>query len=377
MNNLGTQSENMSQGIVEYKGRSGSGGAGSDHQDAHATRLCIFAHYDPEGVLDEYVVKLLVALREVCSTLVFVSTSPNLSPSAVAPHADQFIARNGQVLPTSSGFIFPVVGVNFAYDFASWKAGLEATANWRDYDEVVLCNDSVYGPLSPLSDAFRAMDQVDCDFWGITECLEVKRHIESYYLVFRKPVIASHVFADFWRDLQPVEDKRRLIARCEIEMSQTLIGHGFRPAALFRDDLPVRMHAATLAAGHRLKQLMHQPAKLLQPNWASCGAYRFNKAHYFWKHLIRQYMPFLKVDLMRFDTMGVGERAVLERVRAASDYPVELIARHLERTRRYYDASGTRHGARPPLSKRLYWSLRALPRELRDRRSKARATRVR
>jgi len=160
-------------------------------------------------------------------------------------------------------------------------------------------------------------------------------------------------------------------------MSQTLIEHGFRPAALFRDDLPVRIHAAGGAARHCLKQLMHQPARLRQPHWAAHGAHRFNKPHYFWKHLIRQNMPFVQIDLMRFDTMGVGERAVLKRLRAASDYPVEVIARHLDRTRRYYDACGSGDVLHASFTKRLYWSLRALPRELRYRRSKARAARVR
>ena len=337
----------MSHSIVENNGWNQSGDSGNDRRNAHPKRLCVFAHYDPEGVLDEYVVRLLVALREVCSTLIFVSTSPNLSVSAVTPHADQVIARNSQALPTSSPWVFPVIGVNFAYEFASWKAGLEATPDWGDYDEIVLCNDSVYGPLSPLSDAFREMEQVDCDFWGITDSLEVKRHIESYFLVFRKPVIASPVFADFWGDLRPVEDKRRLIAQCEIEMSQTLIGHGFRPAPLH------------------------------QPNWASHGPYRFNTTHYFWKRLIQRYTPFVKIDIMRFDTMGVGECAVLNHLRSGSDYPVEVIARHLDRTRHYYDACGSGDVAHAPFARRLYWSLRTLPRQLRGRRSNARATPVR
>jgi len=49
----------------------GNGGGVPDHRNTSATRLCVFAHYDPEGVLDEYVVRLLAGLREVCSKLVF------------------------------------------------------------------------------------------------------------------------------------------------------------------------------------------------------------------------------------------------------------------------------------------------------------------
>jgi len=45
-------------------------------------------------------------------------------------------------------------------------------------------------------------------------------------------------------------------------------------------------------------------------------------------------MPVVKIELMRLDTIGVGEDAVLKRLRAATDYPVEVIERHRDRTRR-------------------------------------------
>src|SRR5207247_608839 len=117
-------------------------------------------------------------------------------------------------------------------------------------------------------------------------------------------------------------------------------------------------------------------------------AYRFNDAQYFWKDVIRKRMPFVKVELMRLNMMGVGQDAVLKRLRTATDYPVEVIERHLDRTRRYYDSPSSDYFARVPfLARRLYWSchrftkrlywsshklVRGLAHELRERRTRAR-----
>jgi lipopolysaccharide biosynthesis protein len=54
----------------------------------------VFAHYDPEGVLDEYVVRLLAGLREVCSKLVFAIRKrlESRTPSLVLAGSDENFA---------------------------------------------------------------------------------------------------------------------------------------------------------------------------------------------------------------------------------------------------------------------------------------------
>src|SRR3978361_1189496 len=47
--------------------------------------LVLFAHFDPDGVVDPYVVHYLRALNRLGTTIVFVSGSPELTPGAVAP----------------------------------------------------------------------------------------------------------------------------------------------------------------------------------------------------------------------------------------------------------------------------------------------------
>ena len=47
--------------------------------------LVLFAHFDPQGVVDPYVAYYLKALHGLAATIVFVSGSPTLTPESVAP----------------------------------------------------------------------------------------------------------------------------------------------------------------------------------------------------------------------------------------------------------------------------------------------------
>src|SRR6202161_3084025 len=47
--------------------------------------LILFAHFDPQGVVDPYVVYYLKALYGLGATIVFVSGSPSLTAESVAP----------------------------------------------------------------------------------------------------------------------------------------------------------------------------------------------------------------------------------------------------------------------------------------------------
>jgi hypothetical protein len=52
--------------------------------------LVLFAHFDPQGVVDPYVVYYLNALHGLGATIVFVSGSPSLTPESGAPQRELF-----------------------------------------------------------------------------------------------------------------------------------------------------------------------------------------------------------------------------------------------------------------------------------------------
>jgi lipopolysaccharide biosynthesis protein len=258
-------------------------------------RLCVFAHYDCEDRVDDYVLYYLESLREIADRLIVVSTAGlgEVEIKRLSGRCDEVILRE-----------------NRGYDFGSWQRGLES-AGMAGFDEVILCNDSVYGPFSPLTDVFSKMALRDCDFWGITENHEISNHLQSYFLVFRKNVVDSPDFADFWQRVTRLESKQNIIQEYEIGLSQLLMTSGFTAMAYVQyHPLRCRIIAERIRQKRQNKQRIN-PGRLLKELLKAKVSF-FNPLHFFWKEIIR-------IDDYK------------QTIQRNSDYPVELIERHLER----------------------------------------------
>lgn len=281
-------------------------------------RLCVFAHFDRHNVVDDYVHCYLSSLRPLVTTMVFVSTA----------HLEA-----GDLGRLSATCDRTLVRENAGYDFGSWQAGLEACADAFEYDEVVLCNDSVYGPLFPLENMFRQMEEVACDFWGITESAAIAYHLQSYFLVFRKRAVQSPVLKEFWTRLRAEKDKEAVITRYEVGLTQDLLKAGLKPGAYAPGKPPVliSLQRQVLSKVRRGKS----PVNLLLKFMLHNAAFRrkgVNPTHFFWKELIRDYqMPFVKVELLRDNPRRVNVRDFDVFLQSRSAYPVHLIKGHLER----------------------------------------------
>ncbi|MCC9625613.1 hypothetical protein LPB41_28395 [Thalassospira sp. MA62] len=182
-------------------------------------RLIAFAHYDKDAVVDNYVLRLLEAVKPFADRIVFVSDSPlpdmeiqKLAPVADCLHAD----RHGM------------------YDFGSWKIGLGMIADQLgDYDEIVLMNDSCFGPIADFKAVFDEMDGRECDFWALTGThLRKKNHftLNSYFLAFRKNVVADPKFMAFWDGVQAEKSKSDVVYKYEFGISDLLHDQGYRSA---------------------------------------------------------------------------------------------------------------------------------------------------
>lgn len=102
---------------------------------------------------------------------------------------------------------------------------------WGSIDELVLFNNTVYGPMRSLAPLFSSFSAAAVDFWGITKYLEgdLPVHIQSYFLVFKKRVLQSNYFWEFWRNLRmDFTDPTFLIASYEVRLTSYLVQHGFQ-----------------------------------------------------------------------------------------------------------------------------------------------------
>ena len=279
-------------------------------------RACVFAHFDPDGIVDPHVVFLLNGLKEVTDRLIFVTTS-----------ATNVAYLDSLRLPAS----ITIIRENRGFDFSSWKIGLDQL-DWAAFDEIVLCNDSVYGPLFPLKTLFERMQGTSCDFWGVTDNTEYSYHLQSYFLVFKANVITSKVFRDFWVGVEPLEQKQQVIMRCELGLTARLMAHGFKPAAAFRPNIRYSLTAARVTAERVVSYLLRWPgAVLMVPSVWRRNA-RLNKTNYLWKEMLRQKLPFIKVEFLRTNPKKRRVNQAFRQVHEQTDYPTGLISSHVART---------------------------------------------
>ena len=270
-------------------------------------KLCIFAHFDRDGMVDDYVLNYLRALMTAGVETIFCSTAQGLPKDDIEklrPFCRTVIVRR-----------------NIGYDFASYRTGLEQAGELSRYDAVILANDSAYGPLCDLTEMFASMENEGADFWSITDSHEFAHHLQSYFLVFNKAVVTSSVFKEFWCVFPNYSHKLAVIAKGEIGLSKLLAGSGFKMSALCET-------ARILKENPDSADLQGTRYIFFRPPFV-------NQAHYDWKLLVERYgCPFIKIELLRDNPKTIAGVSDWESViRRVSNYDPELIHNHLLRVK--------------------------------------------
>lgn len=185
-------------------------------------RTAVFASFFPTGRLSGAVLHYLRGLRDVVDNIVFVADNP--------------------VFPEEVGKLEGLVRVavfarHGCYDFGSYQKGwFEAKGMGLlepdVCDELVVCNDSCYGPVFPFSEAFGEMSrrngasasQGPFDFWGMTaHTLFGRPHVQSYFYVFGKAVLEGKALARFFEQLAPYRERGQIVYYGETWLSTVLL----------------------------------------------------------------------------------------------------------------------------------------------------------
>ncbi len=180
-------------------------------------RLAIFASYSQSAIIQDYVIYYLKELSAVTDGIVFVMDNP------VMP---------GEIDKISDYIIYAECKRHNEYDFGSYKRGFEYLRRndlLKETDELIVCNDSCYGPLFPFSDLFHILNNRNrkTDFWGISGNNAIKFHIQSFFYVFKKEVFNSRCFSEFLFSVKEECDARGVILHYEVELTETLRKRGF------------------------------------------------------------------------------------------------------------------------------------------------------
>lgn len=217
-------------------------------------RACLFAGYDPDGIVDDYVVDYVTEL---------------------ARHADVYYLADATMGPAELAKLEHVTKGAWSirhglYDFGSWSMLARDLVGWdhlATFDEVVFANDSAY-LLRPLDAVFDQMNKTPCDWWGLhptrrsyardtghAEPMPLSEavdrwsrandvnpvdhlHLSSYFLAFRKPVVGDPGLRYRVDTVARQATKPRVILKYELGLSRYLMTAGFQVGAVIDDLYP-------------------------------------------------------------------------------------------------------------------------------------------
>lgn len=294
-------------------------------------RLALFATFQPLPTPPSYLIAYLEALRRQDVAVVVVDTSPTpvQLPAELAP----LVLRRK----------------NVGWDFASWLAGLHEVRGLMDAtEELLLTNDSVFGPIFPLAETWENPRIQGADVWGITDSWSIGYHLQSYFLVFRKRALQSDAFWRYLEDYPFPAAKRQVVRDGEVGLTTALRAAGMSIAATapyedvaraWLDGLGARieriraypenafMTTADLEVAVRGREAAAGLRHLLEAAQHVRRGIPLNQTHFFWDTLLTDFrVPFLKRDLMMDNPAEVPYatevRPLIERV---SEYDVDHI----------------------------------------------------
>lgn len=193
-------------------------------------RMAVFVLYDFENMVDDYVWYLLKTLPEITEEILVVSNSK---------------LRDSDREKLLSYGIHIIERRNYGYDGGAYK---DAFLNYlkqeelTQWDEIILLNDTFYGPFFPWKNVFDTMEGQKLDFWGLTKLEKgiwnkeekIPCHIQAYFLVIRKNLFETSDFIKFWETLDYPETLDDAVKNYEIRFTTFFSDRGFK-YAVFTD----------------------------------------------------------------------------------------------------------------------------------------------
>ena len=250
--------------------------------------ILFYVHYNKNSDLHTHVEYHFEKLRPLFNRIVLVSNSP-LSPDhagRLSPFVDDIFER-----------------ANIGFDFYAWKEALdrEGIARLAEYDSVTLMNDTWFGPLFDMGEAYDRMLADTCNFWGMINHRRkeeiipelgtiIPEHIQSFFLVFKREVVGSPSWSAFWGKMECETNVFRVIANYEVQLTQILCEAGFKYKVLLD----------TLQLSLSPDELSYVPAD----------------------YCISYCLPTLKIKAL---LQHKNPRYIIGEIRRLTSYPVELI----------------------------------------------------
>ena len=273
-------------------------------------RLGIFFFYEKNGDVDDFITYYLRDLARNLTELIVVCNGKlsKQGRAAFEEFTDQIIVRENKGLD--------VWAYKTALDHYGWQ-------RLSEFDEVVMTNSTLMGPVRPLKEMFDAMaERTNLDFWGLTihhgaegnpfkgkhlyNYLPV--HIQSHFIVYRKKFIQSKELQNYWDTMPMIESYTDSVQRYESVFTKQFADKGYQwDVYVNTDDLKEFTDYPLLVC----------PTRLLRDK--KCPLFKRRS----FMHDFEAYLN---------DTAGEPVRELYAYLRDHTDYPLELIWKNMIRT---------------------------------------------
>ncbi|WP_308723305.1 rhamnan synthesis F family protein [Paenibacillus polysaccharolyticus] len=183
-------------------------------------RLGIFVFYDKSGIVDGYVEYIITQLNKVLDDLIIVVNGDinEAGECILKNYSTQFYKRDNTGLDAGA--------------YADVIVNLLGEEKLSQYDELVLCNDTFYGPFVSFEEIFTSMKNEKYDFWGIDG---IKRnflsYIVMYFCVFRGKLLKNGDLFNYFKSnvLFKVNEMADAFALLQVGLYYTLTQKGYKP----------------------------------------------------------------------------------------------------------------------------------------------------
>jgi lipopolysaccharide biosynthesis protein len=229
-----------------------------------ASKIAIFAHYSDDSQISNSDAYFISSLREAGFSVVVSSTCTN-DPLIHQAIWNQWSDRLDGLITRP----------NLGFDFGSWSAALSTiNLDSQFLQQILLVNNSMYGPLFPLGPMIEELSS-NGDFFGLTASQEFSPHLQSYFLGFNRVVITSPMFRMFWEGKFGGRSKWSTIWGRELTWERFFARSGFQSAVL-------------------MKQTRSFPR---------------NPLTFLWKDLVSEGFPFMKKSLFthNYDSIDISD----------------------------------------------------------------------
>ncbi|MBS7577281.1 MULTISPECIES: rhamnan synthesis F family protein [unclassified Enterococcus] len=277
-------------------------------------RIAIYFFYDSAGTVHDYVDYFLTDLSKNTQKIITVVNG------SLDEANKKKLLKFGEVIERE----------NHGLDVGAYQEGIRKLgSDLKSYDELILLNNTIMGPLYPFKETFDKMDQnKEIDFWGLTKVGEMQLpphllptayygyypdHIQSHWIAIRSSLFNTMDWEKYWYDMPEITSYDMSVGHHETVFTRYFADLGYKWQVSVDTD---HFYPNTIAPIYYIPHLMVK--ELRCPIFKKRAAFN---------------------DLQQYVEQGSGEQnpELFDFIKNQTDYPFELIGPSILPNYHYYD----------------------------------------